>query len=112
MQPKQIAELAWAAADAKQAVDPVILDISRLTTIAHYFLIAHGNSDRHVRAIAQNVLDELERHQVSLWHQEGLNEGRWVVLDYGSLIVHVFYRDLRGFYGLERLWGNAPRLKT
>ena len=111
MQPKRIAQLAWAAADAKQAVDPVILDISRLTTVAHYFLVTHGNSDRHVRAVAQNIQDELEKEKVPLWHLEGMREGRWVLLDYGSIIIHVFYRDLREFYGLERLWGNAPRIK-
>lgn len=112
MQPKRIAQLAWEAADAKQAVDPIILDISRLTTVAHYFLITHGNSDRHVRAIAQNIQDELEKAGVPVWHLEGLREGRWVVLDYGSLIIHVFYRELREFYGLERLWGSAPHVKV
>ena len=111
MQPKRIAELAWKAADDKQAVDPVILDISRLTTIAHYFVIAQGNSDRHVRAIAQNIQEVLEKEKTPLWHMEGLSEGRWVLLDYGSIMAHIFYRDLREFYGLERLWGNAPRVK-
>lgn len=111
MQPKRIALLAWSAADAKQAVDPLLLDISRLTTVAHYFLIAHGNSDRHVRAIAENIEEELEKNKLRLWHLEGMREGRWVLLDYGSLIVHLFHRDLREFYGLERLWGDAPRVK-
>ena len=110
MQPKRIAELAWKAADAKQAVDPVLLDISRLTAIAHYFLVTHGNSDRHVRAIAQNIQEVLEKEGVPLWHMEGMNGGRWVLLDYGALIIHVFYRDLREFYGIERLWGNARRI--
>ena len=112
MQPKRIAQLAWQAADAKQAVDPVVLDISRLTTLTHYFLVAHGNSDRHVRAIAQNIQEELDRAKVKLWHTEGISEGRWVLQDFGSLIVHVFYRELREFYGLERLWGSARRLKV
>ena len=111
MQPKRIAQLAWKAADDKQAVDPVILDISRLTTIAHYFVIAHGNSDRHVRAIAQGVQEALEQEKVPFWHMEGLSEGRWILLDYGSVMTHVFYRDLREFYGLERLWGNALRVQ-
>lgn len=111
MQPKRIALLAWSAADAKQAVDPVILDISRLTSVAHYFLITHGNSDRHVRAIAENIQEELDKGKIPLWHMEGIREGRWALLDYGSMIVHVFYRDLREFYGLERLWGDAPRVK-
>jgi len=112
LQPKRIAELAWEAADAKQAVDPVILDISKLTTVARYFLIMHGNSDRHVRAIAQNIHDELEKKKIPVWHLDGMREGRWVLLDYGSVMAHVFYRDLREFYGLERLWGSAPQLKT
>lgn len=104
--------LAWSAADAKQAVDPVILDLSRLTHFAHYFLITHGNSDRHVRAIAQSIREELGKEKVLLGHVEGMHEGRWVLLDYGSLIVHIFYRELREFYGLERLWGNAPHVKS
>ena len=110
MQPKRIAQLVREAAEAKQAVDPVILDISRLAAFAHYFVVTHGNSDRHVRAIAQNVQDELEKKKIPLWHSEGMSEGRWVLLDFGSAIVHVFYRDLREFYGLERLWGNAPHI--
>ncbi len=112
MQPRRIAQLAWKVADAKQAVDPVILDISKLTTVAHYFLISHGNSDRHVRAIAQGIIDEMEKENVRVWHLEGMREGRWVLLDFGSVIVHVFYRDLREFYGLERLWGNAAQVKA
>ena len=112
MQPKKIAQLVREAADAKQAIAPVILDISRLSSIAHYFVIAHGNSDRHVRAIAQNIKGELGRNEVPVWHAEGTTDGRWIVLEYGDVIVHVFYRDLREFYGLERLWGNAPQLEN
>ena len=110
MQPKRIALIAQEAADAKQAVDPVILDISRLTSVAHYFVIAHGNSDRHVRAIAENIQVELDKKGLSPWHLEGMSDGRWVLLDYGAVMAHVFYRDMREFYGLERLWGEAPRL--
>ena len=112
MQPKRIAELAWKAADEKQAVDPVILDIARLTTVAHYFIVTHGNSDRHVRAIAQNIQEVLDKEKTRVWHLEGLSEGRWVLLDYGPVIIHVFYRDLREFYGIERLWGNARQIKV
>lgn len=111
MQPKRIARLVRGAAEAKQAVEPVVLDISRFATFAHYFVITHGNSDRHVRAIAQNIQDELTKEKIPLWHSEGMSEGRWVLLDYGPIIVHVFYRELREFYGLERLWGNAPHLE-
>ena len=112
MQPKRIALAARQAADAKQALEPVLLDISRLSSLTHYFLIVHGNSDRHVRAIAQSIQDELEKEKVPLWHMEGMSDGRWVLLDYGATIVHVFYRDLRDFCGLERLWGNAPQVTS
>ncbi len=112
MQPKRLAFLAWEAADGKQAVEPILLDISKLTTVAHYFLIAHGNSDRHVRAIAQGIMDAMDDAKVRLSHAEGMNDGKWALLDYGSLIAHIFYRDLREFYGLERLWGNAVQVKV
>lgn len=112
MQPKRIALAACEAAEAKQAIEPIILDIAKLTTVARYFLIAHGNSDRHVRAIADHIQEELDRRKVRVWHAEGLSDGRWIVLDYGSVIAHIFYRDLREFYGLERLWGNADRVKV
>lgn len=112
MQPKRIALIAREAADAKLAVDPVILDISRLTSVAHYFVITHGNSDRHVKAIAENVEFELEKKGLNVWHKEGASEGRWVVLDYGAVMVHVFHREVRDFYGLERLWGSAHSLKS
>jgi ribosome-associated protein len=111
LQPKRIAQLILKAADDKQAVDPLVLDLSRLGAFAHYFFITHGNSDRHVRAIAQNIQDELEHHKIKAWHVEGMGDGRWALLDYGSVIVHIFFRDLREFYGLERLWGNAPKAK-
>jgi len=111
LQPKRIALLAREAADAKKAENPVVLDISKLTSVSHYFVITHGNSDRHVRAIAQNIVDTLEEHDISVWHLEGMDNGRWVLLDYGAVIIHVFYRETRDFYGLERLWGEAPELK-
>ncbi|MCM8776131.1 MAG: ribosome silencing factor [Candidatus Omnitrophica bacterium] len=86
------------------------MDIRKLTSIANYFVIVHGNSDRHVRAIALHVMDALKTKKVPLWHEEGLETPHWILLDYGSVIVHVFYRKTREFYGLERLWGDAPRL--
>jgi len=85
----------------------VILDLIKLTTIAHYFVIMHGNSDRHVKALAEHIIDSLKAHEVKAFHVEGLQEGRWVLLDFGSVIAHVFYREARDFYALERLWGEA-----
>ena len=111
MQPKRIALLARAAADAKKAEDPVILDIAKFTSIAHYFVIVHGNSNRHVQAIADHVIEILKAEKIRLWHAEGMEAGRWILLDFGTVIVHVFYHETRSFYGLERLWGEAQRLE-
>lgn len=102
--------LARKAAEDKKGEEPAILDISKLTSIAHYFMIVHGNSDRHVKTIAHHIMDTMKEKKVPLWHDEGLESGSWVVLDYASVIIHVFYRETRQFYNLERLWGEAPRL--
>ena len=110
MQPKRIALLAKTVAEDTKAEDPVVLDVSKLTSVALYFLVAHGNSDRHVRAIAQHIQAALEEKGMKALHVEGLDSGQWVLLDYGSVIMHVFYKEVRGFYNLERLWGDAPRL--
>ena len=110
MQPKRIALLARSAAESKKAEDPIVLNIAKFTSIAHYFVITHGNSDRHVQAIARHILETLEEQKARLWHVEGMEAGRWVLLDYGAVIVHIFYHETREFYGLERLWGEAPRI--
>ncbi len=107
---KKIALLARSAAEDKQAENVVGLDVNKLTSLAHYFLIMHGNSDRHVRAIAQNIIDVLKENKNKILHLEGLDSGQWVLLDYGSVIIHIFYKEIREFYNLERLWGDAPAL--
>jgi ribosome-associated protein len=111
LQAKRIALLARTFAEDKKAEDVLILDLAKLTSVAHYFVITHGNSDRHVKAIAQNIMDEMKKEKVPIWHVEGMEEGRWVLLDYGAVMMHVFYHETRDFYGLERLWGEAPQVK-
>jgi len=108
--PKKIALLVRDLALDKKAEDPIILDITKFSSLAHYFVITHGNSDPHVLAIGEYILEELKAKKVRAFHTEGFNEGKWILLDYGSVIVHVFYHQTREFYGLERLWGNAKRL--
>ena len=110
MQPKKIALLARKAAEDKKGEEPIILDISKLMSIAHYFMIVHGNSYRHVKTIARHIMDTLKEKKIPLWHDEGLDSGSWVVLDFASVIVHVFYRETRQFYNRERLGGEPPRL--
>ena len=110
MQAKRIAFLAREAALDKKAEDPVILDVAKLTSVANYFFVTHGNSARQVRAIAQHIMDTFRSLKVPVWHVEGMEEGRWVLLDYGGVLAHIFYRETRAFYGLERLWGEAKKL--
>lgn len=110
MQPKRIALLAKDAAEDIKAEETVILDVSKYTSVAHYFVITQGNSDRQVKAIANNVGTALKEKGVQVWNQEGLDSGTWALIDFGGVIVHVFHKDTRDFYALERLWGDAKRL--
>ena len=111
MRSKQLVESAKKAAEDKKGIDPVILRIGNGSALASYFLIVHGTSDRHVKTIAQNVVEALEKHQENVWHVEGMREGRWVLLDYGDVVVHVFHYETRKFYNLERLWGRPTTVK-
>lgn len=107
MRSKQIVQAAEEAALDKKALEPVILNVGKISSsIASYFLIVHGTSDRHVKTIAQNIIDELESRKERVWHVDGMHGGKWVVLDYGDVVIHVFHHEARKFYSLERLWGN------
>ena len=108
----KLVQLAKIAAENKKGIDPVILNVGRTSSVASYFLVVHGTSDRHVRTIAENVIDELQEAGEKVWHREGLNEGRWALLDYGDVVVHVFHHEVREFYGLERLWGNPAKKRS
>ena len=104
---KFIAQSAVAASEEKKGVDPLILDIRQLSDAADYFVIVNGTSDRHVRTIAEAVVDKLKKSNVAPHHVEGLKDSSWVLVDYGAVMVHVFHYEVRKFYNLERLWGNA-----
>lgn len=93
-----------------KATDVVLLDLRPVSDMADYFIVASGTSDTHVRATAGHVMDTLKREGLSCHSVEGLEQGRWVLLDYVDFVVHVFHPTLRAFYQLERLWGDAPSL--
>jgi len=94
----------------RRGVDPVALDMRGLTVITDYFLICHGTSGVHIRALADAVEEKLEEDGVRPMGVEGYQESRWVLLDYGDVVVHIFAEEERRFYDLERLWSDAPRL--
>src|SRR2546428_76547 len=93
-----------------EGVDPLVLDLRGLTGAADYFVIVSGTSDAHVRGMAEHLMTALAPRGIAPHHVEGLGQGRWVLLDYVDFVVHVFHPELREFYQLERLWGDAPVL--
>lgn len=92
------------AADSKKAFDMKILDISTLTNITDYFAIFSGNSERQVTAIADEIIDKMKEEGHEVYHIEGYRNGRWILIDFGDIVVHVFHKEDREFYNLERLW--------
>jgi ribosome-associated protein len=98
------------AAASKQAEDIVILDVQGLIVITDYFVICSASSDRHVRAVVDEVERALRDRERKPVRREGETEGRWVLLDYVDLVVHVFAEAEREFYDLARLWRDAPRV--
>lgn len=105
----QVRQAARAALD-KKALDLVVLDVSRISGIADYFLLCSGRSTTHIQTIADAIRDELKAEGVRPRHVEGMPESGWILLDYGNILVHIFLEDTRAYYALERLWGDAPAL--
>jgi ribosome-associated protein len=106
--PQVVRRAAELARDLK-ARDVVGLDLRGISSATDFFLLASGRSDVQVRAIAEHVVEELKKEGVRPEHVEGLQGGRWVLVDYIDFVVHVFHPQARDFYQLESLWGDAPR---
>jgi ribosome-associated protein len=98
------------AADAKGGEDLVALDVSGPLPFTDVFLLVTGNSERNVVAIADAVVDAIREAGDDVVRREGRDAGRWALLDFGDLVVHVFHREERMYYGLERLWRDAPEV--
>jgi ribosome-associated protein len=96
----------------KKALDLVVLDVRKLTSFSDIFIICSGRSNRQVSAIAEYVEVNLKKHDIKPLSVEGKKEGHWVLLDYGHVIIHVFYEPVRAFYDLEGLWIDAKRIDT
>ena len=108
--PHQI-ELAVRAAEDKKAEDIVLLDLRKAAGFTDHFLICSGSNPRQIRAIADAVVEALAPEGGSPAHVEGYDRAEWILLDYFDFVVHVFAREPRAFYGLERLWGSAERIE-
>jgi ribosome-associated protein len=97
---------------SKKAIDVVILDLKKLTSATDHFVICSADSDTQVKAIADSVQDGMDALGERVWHQEGYHALRWIVLDYVDVVVHVFHKEERTFYNLDRLWGDAKRTEV
>lgn len=104
----RLVEVAAAAAADKLAKDIVAFDVSEQLAITDVFLVASATNDRQVRAIVEEIEDKLREADAKPIRREGHREGRWVLLDYGEIVVHVQHDEEREFYALERLWGDCP----
>lgn len=101
-------EIAVKAADSKRAEDILALDVREVSLLADYFVICSANSERQLNAIAEEIIDKEEENKVEVKRIEGKEGGKWILIDLGDVIVHVFHASERSFYNLEKLWSDAP----
>ena len=109
-QSKTMAQLAYQALDDKKGEDIKIIDISEISVLADYFIIANGSNESQVRALVENVEDTLSKEGFEPKQREGYGLGNWVLLDFGNIIVHVFDKENRLFYDLERIWRDGKHM--
>ncbi|MEC3883178.1 ribosome silencing factor [Halobacillus litoralis] len=107
MESKELVNLAALACDEKRAQDIVVLDMSEVSLIADYFLICEGSNERQVQAIARELKSQAEEHGIEVKRMEGFEQARWVLVDLNDIVCHIFHKDERHYYNLERLWGDA-----
>lgn len=108
MDSKELLETVVKAADSKRAEEIVALDVANVSLLADYFVIMQANSERQVKAIADEIEEKVAAAGVQVRDIEGKNAANWVLLDFGDVVVHVFRTETRQFYNLEKLWAEAP----
>lgn len=111
MESFEMKEIICKELDEHMAYDITVLDVEHLTVLADYFVICTAKSSKQVKALAEFVEDKLEEHGVKALHSDGMTEGKWAVLDFGGVIVHVFNDETRMFYCLEKLWSDGGNIK-
>lgn len=109
---KELMNMAVAAADDKKASNIVALDLIGISLVADYYVICHGNSDTQVQAIATEIRKQAHAAGVNIKGIEGMDSARWVLMDMGDVVVHIFHRDEREYYNIERLWSDAKVVET
>jgi len=107
MNSKELMEKVVKCMDSKKAIDIKVLDISKVTTMADYFVICQGGSSTQMKAIADEVEEKLSEAGVKPFGREGMNTAYWILMDYSDVIVHIFSSESRSFYSIENLWSDA-----
>lgn len=103
-------QMAYQAAEDKKAEDIVVLNMEGISLLADYFVICSGNSDRQVQAIAREMIEKSNEAGNEVKSVEGFDSARWILVDLGDVVAHVFHKDERSYYNLERLWREAPEM--
>lgn len=104
---RRLAHLAGEFALEKKAFDVKILDLRKLSSVCDFFVICSANVEVHAKAIADWIMENLQRRGIDFWHNEGYQACRWILLDYVDVVIHIFLPKVREFYALEKLWGDA-----
>ncbi len=107
MRPSNLAKKIAQFALIKKAHDVTVMDLRKVTDMADFFIVCSGDSDVQVKAIADEIADNTDKLGVQPWHREGLSQRQWVLLDYVDVVVHIFHKEARRFYAIEKLWGDA-----
>lgn len=104
------AKIAYKALDDKLAIDIRVLEINKISPLADYFIIASGNNPNQLRAMADEVDEQLFKAGYRLKHSEGMTSKNWILMDFGDIVVHLFNKEDREFYNIERIWGDAKEI--
>ena len=112
MESRELAKIAYNALDEKKGINISIIDISEISTLADYFIIAGGNNENQVKALANSVEEEMYKVDCKPKHIEGFVNANWILMDFSDIIVHVFNEEDRLFYDLERIWRDGKHLEV
>ena len=112
MESRELAKIAYNALDEKKGINISIIDISEISTLADYFIIAGGNNENQVKALANSVEEEMYKVDCKPKHIEGFDNAKWILMDFSDIIVHVFNEEDRLFYDLERIWRDGKHLEV
>lgn len=104
---RRLAHLAGEFALEKKAFDVKILDLRKLSSVCDFFVVCSADVEVHAKAVADGIMENLQKRGINFWHNEGYQACRWILLDYVDVVIHIFLPEVREFYALEKLWGDA-----